>query len=168
MEDVSKLEEKFAALAQEIYQKGSVRMKPLYPWLLIRVVPKEQQFGSLILPDNDGAQRQNKPLWEGIVLATWPSHWGPRWRPARKTEVDPTKEVWKESELKVGDRVLFPHFAGVPVKYLDESKYRLVREWTWDELGGVQGIVGYDGDKTLKAKLDTAFAGVQSVTMSGS
>jgi len=157
------LEERFAELAQAIYQSGERRIQPTWPWVLIRTVPKEQKFGSLILPDNDGAQKQHKPLLEGIVLCTWLPHWG-----AKKEKNGTVQEqIWRQSEFKVGDRILYPHFSGLPVKYLDETKYRLVREWTFDPDGGVMCKVDYRGDKKMKDILDAAFNGVQSVTMSG-
>lgn len=108
--------------------------------------------------------KQNKPLLEGIVLVTWKPHWSRFKKPGKATE----EEIWRESEFKLGDRVLYPHFAGLPVNFLDEKKYRLIREWTFDELGGCFGIVKYDGDEKLKYKVNEIFEGIQSVTMSGS
>lgn len=157
------LEEKFGELAQKIYQCGERRIQPTWPWVLIRSVPKEQKFGALYLPDNDGSQKQHKPLLEGIVLCTWLPHWSPK----KEKNGTVLEQVWRQSEFKVGDRILYPHFAGLPVNFLDESKYRLVREWTFDPDGGVMCKVNYRKDKEMKKLLDAAFNGLQSVTMSG-
>jgi hypothetical protein len=65
---------------------------------------------------------------------------------------------------------MFSHAEGMPVPFLDERNYRLVREIV-DQLKfpklGILGKVHYDGDKTMKDKLDKIFKGVASVTLSG-
>jgi co-chaperonin GroES (HSP10) len=128
-----------------------MELKPTWPWVLVRVCPKQTRVGSIYTPGDIfvGDQRQNKPLWEGIVLATWKPHWS-RFR--RYSEPDQVKEHWRESDFEVGDRVLFPHFAGLPVDYMDDKNFRLVREWTWDTNGGVMCKIDYAGDKELKEK----------------
>lgn len=165
------LEREFALMAQRIYELGEVFIQPTWPWVLIRVVPKEQRFGSLILPDNAGAQAQNKPQWEGIVLQTWKPHWSSTTQTVKETAFtrrDRDGEIWRESDFKRGDRVLFPHFAGMPgPQGLDSNKYRLVREWTFDPNGGVQGIIHYEPDKRYREVLDNLFSGMESVTLSG-
>jgi hypothetical protein len=161
---VEELERQLATTAQAIYNAGEVRIKPTWPWVLIRLVPKEQQYGSLYLPDNAGSAKQHKPLWEGIVLETWAPHWSLMRLPQVESK---DQEIWRESDFKRGDRVLFPHFAGLPVKFLDENNYRLIREWTFDPHGGALGIVHYDGDKKYKKVLDDLFEGLESVTLSG-
>lgn len=165
------LEELFAKLAQKIYEKSESRIKPTWPWVLIRLVPKEQRHGSLYLPDNAGAAAQNKPLWEGIVLETWEPHWsrvrqlrdGTSFKAGERSE-----EVWRQSDFKRGDRILFPHYAGLPPhEKLDSNKYRLVREWTFDTGGGALGILHYDCDKKYLDELDRLFVGLESKTLSG-
>jgi hypothetical protein len=157
------MEQELANLCQKIYEAGERRIQPTWPWVLIRTIPKEQKFGSLVLPDNDGSSKQHKPLLEGIVLVTWKPHWGAKTMKGNVIQ----EQIWRESEYKPGDRLLYPHFAGLPVNFLDESKYRLVREWTFDENGGVLGHLHYDGDCELKAMVDGLFGGVQSITLSG-
>lgn len=164
MTKVERLEKQLAELAQEIYELGERRIEPTWPWVLVRLAPKEQIRNGIVLPDSYGSQSQNKPLFEGIVLATWKPHFS-KWRKPNEAYEDHL--VWRESEFEVGDRVLFPSFAGLPVNFLDETNYRLVREWTFDELGGVFGKVSYDGDVKIKRELERTFEGLQSVTMSG-
>lgn len=171
--ELEKLEAKFQQLAIEIYEKGVVRIQPNWPWVLVRVVPKEQRFGRLYLPDNAGAQAQNKPQWEGIVLEVWNSHWS-KIRQRFKTDGSGLEakyveeEIWRQSDFKRGDRVLFPHFAGMPgPEGLDPNKYRLVREWTFDVNGGASIICHYDCDKDYRPKLDKLFEGLESKTLSG-
>ena len=161
---VTVLEQKFAKLSQQIYEEGTRRIHPTWPWVLIRLVPKEQQYGRLYLPDSTGSSAQNKPLHEGIVLATWKAHWSRFRKPGEEAT---SQEVWRESDFEVGDRVLFPSFAGLPVSFLDEQHYRMVREWTFDPNGGVMCKVDYEGDRATKAKLEGLFKNLQSVTLSG-
>lgn len=168
--DIEALEKKFGKLSQQIYQSGERRIKPNWPWVLVRVVPKEQKFGSLYLPDGDGSARQNKPLMEGIVLETWKPHWSKfrqKIEGSAFVQAETEQEVWRESEFKVGDRILFPSFAGLPVNFLDDKNYRLVREWTFDPNGGAVGIVNFDGDVKLKQELERVFENLESVTLSG-
>ncbi len=160
---LEKLEAQFSSLVQEIYELGERRIKTTWPWILVRVVPKTQTVGGIILSENSGSKEQNKPLAEAVVLAIWKPHWSKYIRPGKET----VNEIWRQSEFEIGDRVLFPSFAGLPVNFLDDRHYRLVREWTFDELGGVQCKVHYSGDKRYKEALDELFADAQSVTMSG-
>lgn len=164
MDRVEKLEQKFGELAEEIYQAGERRIQPSYPWVLVRVVPKEQKVGSIFMSENSGAREQNKPLWEGIVLVTW--------KPFTEThisfELDGAKYYkHMESEFKAGDRILFPHHSGLPVNFLDDRRYRLVREVTGDPIGGAMCKVTYDGDRKYRDALDVLFSDAHSVTMSG-
>lgn len=161
------LEKKFAELAQEIYESGERRITPTWPWVLIRVVPKEQKIGSIWAPDIAGSKMQNKPLWEGIVLATWGERWTEFKGSLEETDVLVNVVKLQRSEFQPGDRILFPGWAGLPVSFLDETKYRLVREWTFDPDGGVMCKVHYEGDKRYKETLDELFSDLQSVTLSG-
>jgi len=164
MTNVEKLEKQLGEIAQKIYESGERRIEPTWPWVLIRAVPKEQQRAGIWIPEGSGSNAQNKPLLEGIVLATWKPHFS-KWRKPGEPYKD--NLVWRESEFEVGDRVLYPSFAGLPVSFLDEHHYRLIREWTFDELGGVLCKVHFDGDVQLKEELDRAFEGLSSVTLSG-
>ncbi len=144
---LEKLEAQFSSLAQEIYELGERRILPTAPWILIRTVPKEQKIGHIILSENAGSKEQNKTLHEGIVLATW--------KPFVQEYVafeSNGEKYYKsmQSEFELGDRVLYPHFAGLPVNFLDDRKYRLVREVTDDALGGVLCKVHYEGDNNYK------------------
>ena len=164
---VEEMEREFAELAQEIYRAGSRRIQPTWPWVLIRVVPKEQIYGGVYLPDSGRAGAgQNKPLHEGIVLETWKPHWSRIQVPG--CEYKDERKVWRESDFKVGDRVLFPSFAGLPAgQYFDEYNYRMIREWTFDPSGGAMCIVHYDGDFAMKQRLNEVFKDTYSVTTSG-
>jgi co-chaperonin GroES (HSP10) len=163
-EAVLSLEERFSGLAQKIYAEGTRKILPTYPWVLIRVIPKEQKLGGIYLPDNAGSAQQNKPLYEGIVLVTW-KPFVDKLKPVKEGGAEYYRE--RKSEFVPGDRILYPSFAGLPVNFLDETKYRLVREWTYDPSGGVMCKVDYQGDAKLKAALDELFGDVWSVTLSG-
>lgn len=158
------LEKQFSDLAQTIYEQAERRLHPCYPWVLVRLVPKEQKIGHIIMADNVGSKGQNKPLYEAIVLTTW-KPFVQSYSSFRHEGVEYHKQM--KSDFKPGDRVVFPHHSGLPVNFLDERNYRIVREITSDELGGAMGIVHYDGDKKYKAALDELFSDAHSVTLSG-
>ena len=130
--------------ALDLYESYERVIRPLHPWVLVKVLPKVIKIGSLWMPGalpnhNDG--KQNTVLYEGLVLATWQ----PIWKRIRLTPAH--KELWEtkyhapvpeliskievKSELKPGDHVLFPHYEGLPVPYLnkgDKDEWRLIRE----------------------------------------
>lgn len=172
-EEVQRLEKRLSKLVLEIYQaETSQIITPRYPWVLVRVLPKEgEMVGKIILPET-----QNKVLYEGIVLAVWKQFWIHKEKKEYKDEAR-TQElgyadtnVLKRSQYRVGDRILFPHFEGQPVRHLDEKNYRFVREEVDQKDNprcGTYGWVQYDGDGKLKDELDRLFAGTQMVTMSG-
>lgn len=116
------LEEVVNFVSQLLFEKGR-QFVPLYPWVFIRVLKKEQKLGSLILPD----KIQNKTVWEGVVLSKWK---------------DTTKR--EECPVEVGEHVLFPHWAGAPVNGYSDN-YRIVRatQWGMAEQGGIFAKVLY-------------------------
>lgn len=140
-------EELLSRVCQEIYDECEQRMRPMYPWVLVRVLPKEHKIGGIWLPEN----QQNKPIYEGIVLETW-------------------QKAGKQSEFKVGDRIAFPSFEGAPHPYLDDKMYRLVREVVNHKdypNCGIYGWIEYDGDKKIKRELRKLMDGISSITYSG-
>lgn len=109
-------------LAFKMYEECGRRIIPKCPWLLVKVLTKEQKAGRVILP-----QTQNKIVYEGIVLETWQ----PFWKKVRTTKSDKAdvKEIYMEPLVKPGDHVLFPHYEGLPAgSLLDEKEFRLIRE----------------------------------------
>jgi co-chaperonin GroES (HSP10) len=198
---VQEQEKALNTLTQELYAASNRTFRPKFPWVFVRVLQREQQTDSgLILP----ATEQNKTLHEGIVLVTWkPVEFELDMR--RKEESngvityhpEPAAKMRRESELKPGDHVLFPHWAGMPVDGFSEKRYRLVKEIGWHESkdGGICGVVEHspvetkavaklkdmivrmidkgfmDWDKDLIASIEKQFVVVdrdgQSVTLSG-
>lgn len=142
--EINELEKQLADTCQKIYELGEQRFKPLYPWLLVRVLPKEQKVGTLWLPE-----KQNKVLYEGIVLETWGESKG------------------RKSEVKRGDRVWFPHYEGMPCSYLNENHYRLIREYTTDVNCGTFGKIRYAENNRVAEKLNELFEGMTCVTVTG-
>ncbi len=122
------------------FQERNVEVDPLYPRVLVRVLPKEQTSrGGIVLTDHE----QNKPVHEGIVLRVYRPFWQKIRRKMADWEIEsspdvyigPDREVekiWKECAVQPGDHVLFPHMAfGItPVWPLDDGKgdFRLVEE----------------------------------------
>lgn len=115
-------------LAQKLYSETDMQVRPLYPWVVVRRLPRTQQVGSIWLPEKE----QNKIVHEGIVLAVWaPS------------------EQHGESALRPGDHVLFHHFAGVALDTSKEGRYRLVKERDWETpmVGGVLACIDHRDDE---------------------
>lgn len=173
---IAKLEEQLRKTVLEIYEKskGARRFTPLYPWLLVRVLPKLQEVaGNLVLP-----QTQNKVMYEGIVLATWQAHIRRMWHKPNGLLLDKPSghgkfvEVEMHSNYSVGDRIIFPHFEGQPYELLtgEDKQYRLVREVVDLDNNprcGTYGKIDYLGDKDLKGKLDRLFTSSSMITVSG-
>ena len=116
---------KFEEAAQKVYETHERRIIPLYPWVLVKMLPKVDKVGSIFTPGN-----QNTVMREGYVLETWQ----PFWKSINKTgqEIGQVATSIKfQSELKPGDYIGFPHFEGLPVPYLngvERDEFRLVRE----------------------------------------
>lgn len=105
-------------MCQELYNRCGRHIQPKFPWVLVKVLPKIQQSYGLILP-----QSQNKIFYEGLVLETWAPF------TIQQSKNNETITTFRESRLKPGEHVLFPHFEGMPVgEMLDEREFRLVRE----------------------------------------
>lgn len=134
------LEGRIDALALKAYELKNRKFTPLYPWVFVRVLPKEQIQNGIILP----AIEQNKTIHEGIILATWQK----------------TPRVAHECELKVGDHGAFPHWAGIPVAGFSAKHYRVIRseDWVENQQGGIFATVEYDNIKpTEKLRKYLAF-----------
>lgn len=125
--------EQLGKLVTTLYQECGVFVEPLWPKVLVRVLPREQQKGHIILPDN----KQNKPTLEGVVLKTYkPFYQKIFLSEAQWVKDDPDPEaryVQKvECSLVSGDHVLFPHieYGVVPVWPLDDGRgdYRMIPE----------------------------------------
>jgi co-chaperonin GroES (HSP10) len=132
MTELERLEFRLDILTQELYKRGRC-FTPLYPWVFVRVLKKDQATQSgVILP----AIEQNKTIHEGIVLATWKPKEG------------------KSTRLMPGDHVLFPHWAGLPIAGYSIERYRVIREEAWkeNEQGGIFARVEYE-NTTIERKL---------------
>lgn len=147
-------------LQEQIYQAHR-EFTPMYPWVMVLVLRKQQiRKTGIVLADHE----QNKPMYEGIVLATWNDRWvtiGTEKQDGEK--VTRTKLV--RSELKPGDHVLFHHWAGSNVHGYDDIRFRVVRECDWHETqqGGIVGTINYseyqnEPLETLLQMIDSAVA----------
>lgn len=140
---VEEIEAEINTDAQELFQRQRM-FRPLWPWVFIYCLPREQKVGSIVLPEHE----QNKTVHEGIVLATWQSFWRRTKRQGPYTEGG-RSSAYQESALLPGDHVLFPHWAGVPISGYDTGKYRVVRE---EGEGCIQGVIEY-ADEPITEKL---------------
>jgi co-chaperonin GroES (HSP10) len=113
----------------------------MYPLVLVLVLRKQQMRKSgIVLAEHE----QNKPMYEGIVLATWNEKWitvGTERHNGEKL----TKTKLLKSELTPGDHVIFHHWAGMPIHGFDDTRFRVVRERDWHETqqGGIIGTIEY-------------------------
>lgn len=139
-------EQQFFDYVDEMYREEAGQFRPIYPWVLVRVLPKTQAVGGIWLPEN-----QNKVNYEGFVLCPYHPH------------DMMVKGIWRSIICKVrtGQRILFPHYVGMPVAFLDEKYYRVVKE------EDILGILEASQDKRIKEVLHTLFDGAECVTTSG-
>jgi len=124
---VTTLEYKYD-LAEEVgkmYRETDRILEPLYPWVLVRPLPRSNttKSGLIYMPE-----KQNKPNLESVVLATWKPFWEHVGKENTTTGEVLAVKVWNESDVKPGDHVIHPHHVGMPDAYLEEHSYRLVRE----------------------------------------
>jgi co-chaperonin GroES (HSP10) len=167
-ETLEEKEKRLDELAQEIYHGHQKIIIPVWPWVVVRIMPKEQQFGSILLPE-----KQNKLFYEGIVLAVWKPFWR-HYSGSLKFDEEigsggrvVNKSILVESAVEIGDRVMFMHFEGQPVPWLDEKNYRMIHEFETHPNGGIWGTIETEQDRGLRDKLDKLFRNHTSVTISG-
>ncbi len=143
-------------LATKEFEERHIEIEPMFPRILVRVLPKEQvSRGGIVLTDHE----QNKPVHEGIVLRTYKPFWQvirrkmEDWMVTKSPEVhldenENVKRIWQECCVQPGDHVLFPHMAqGItPVWPLDGGigQYRLIEE------GHVLSRLGYQESTPLQ------------------
>jgi co-chaperonin GroES (HSP10) len=126
-EELQLREQEIDDLCIKLYEESQRTFTPLFPFVFIRVLTKEQVQNGIILPGIE----QNKPVHEGIVLATW----GEKIFEHRKVMDDGTrytKQTVLRSQFVQGDHVCIPHWAGAPVHGFSDKHYRVVKEWEWD------------------------------------
>jgi co-chaperonin GroES (HSP10) len=174
---IAKLEKKLFNLTMQIYDLASDgrRIKNLlHPYVLVRVLPKEHKSeGGIWLADT----AQNKPVYEGIVIATWEPFVELRKKKSTLEgditggSIVETIAIDHKCDLKIGDRIAFPHYEGQGMHgYLDDKYYRIVREGVdqnkWP-FCSVLGVIDYQGDSEVAKKIRTLTAQVGSITTSG-
>jgi len=157
-------EQELDRLAIELFTQHESHFTPMHPWILVRVLPREQFYKGLIhLPDG---KQQNKPVHEGIVLATW-QPFTQQWREKRDGEwVDCERE--RKSDFEIGDHVTYPWAAGMDAAGWDIRYYRLVPEHVRvhrgiDNNGIIFGKLNYPRESVAdKLNLIIARAGMNS------
>jgi co-chaperonin GroES (HSP10) len=116
--------DKLQKAVDDMYAKAKVRTRPNYPFVLVRVLNREQKQGLIILPE-----KQKKTTIEGIVLDVFAPFFKSVGKRTSSGTVQETHEVEVAASVKPGDHVLFQHFEGVPVPTDDYyGDYRLVPE----------------------------------------
>src|ERR1039458_8628922 len=113
--------EKLRKLAQQYFESFCPRINPLFPWVLVYVLPKEQKVQGIWMPDLDGQKKQHKATLEGIVLQVWGD--------GRHASFYGSEMRTIFTQLKVGDVVAFPHWAGWPPDPEHSKDFRMVKEY---------------------------------------
>jgi co-chaperonin GroES (HSP10) len=124
-------EEELDRLALELFTKHESQFTPRFPWVLVRVLPREQQVGRILIADG---KHSNKPVHEGIVLTTWQPYTTVKTKSYLTysyTEATATRHTddivtRHECPVTVGDHVCYPHWCGQTVPGWDEKQYRVV------------------------------------------
>lgn len=119
------IREQISEVVERAYAENNIVVKPFYPNVLVRVLPRAQRSGSglLHLPD-----KQNKVLIEGVVLATFKPFYQV-FKTERVGEKETVTRVLVEPQSRIGDHVMFKHWLGAPLeKWVDGYEYRLVSE----------------------------------------
>jgi co-chaperonin GroES (HSP10) len=169
----SELQQQLVNLCVDIYLSGAERFTPIHPFVLVRVLPKDMvSEGGIVLPN----ERQNKPVHEGIVLETYRPyteevvlkdiiHKGT----AGERVIEYIGTIRRECPLKVGDRVAYPYYEGIPHRFLG-SDFVLVRHAA-DQIKypycQVLGIIDNAGDRKIANKIRDLLRQFYSVTLSG-
>lgn len=132
--ETTEQKELLRVLVTKLYQECGVEVEPLYPKMLIRILPREQKRGEIWLPEGS---KQNKTTWEGVVLKVYEPFYQKiflseaKWV---KDDQDPEARYVQKVECayKSGDHILFPpiEFGQVPVWPLDGGvgDYRMIPE----------------------------------------
>jgi len=130
-------------LCQSLFEHNRM-IVPMYPWCLVLVCSKAQKIGLIHTPD-----KQNKTVHEGIVLATWSDKVVSRGT-THQNGVRVERDEVLHSEMNLGDRVLFHHFAGAPVPGWNPDRFRLVKERDWEaqNIGGIFAKLQINEDLT--------------------
>lgn len=153
--------------AIELYTKYEADILPRFPWVLVRVLPKEQvTVSGIYIADG---KHDNKPMHEGIVLRTWAPF--EKVTKTRVLDVDKVEQlklfnrsceyqltklveylrleqetfVTMKSEYRPGEHVLYPHWSGMPLSGLGENRYRVVPEFP---------VNGVDAKGTILGRMD--------------
>ena len=125
--------ERLSALVEELYASWGRLLIPRPPYVLVRVLPKDIKVGRFYLPPG---KDQNKPVFEGLVLAVY----RPYWRPGAAED-----ESKIFCTLRPGDHVLFQHYQGIPAYPVPidgyGGDYRLIQETA------IPAVLEYDRPK---------------------
>ena len=171
-DQIDKLEKQLARLCDKLYDLAvdGRRLIPKHPYILVRVLPKEHVTpGGIILAEND----QNKPMYEGIVVAIWQPYDEIREKEKHDEQgmICERVIIHHECDVKVGERVCFPHYEGLSMHgYLDEKYYRMIREGTDQNrypYCSVVGKIDFHGDAEAAKKIRKLTSDIYSITTSG-
>lgn len=155
MEKADQLRRKIRKLTEELYTCYHQEYDLLFGNVLVYMLPREQRIGQIWVPDNE--KSQNKVTLEGIVLKTWNS---PKWittktdfKDGSSLEVD---SIRVETQLSVGDHILFSHYAGQPVSKETDKDFRIIKEYSFNgrdlSVGDIFAKITYDGVGLQKFK----------------
>ncbi len=106
----SERHDRLQEIVDDYYESAEHVIKPVFPYILCRVLPKWMKQGLLYIPDNT-----KKVLHEAVVLDVYNEHWQ-----ARKTTVggvETEDSILHKPSVKIGDHIIFQYFEGIPVEH---------------------------------------------------
>lgn len=148
---IQELHDRLKSYVEELYANARFRVKPSFPFVMVRVLEREKKIGRIITPEV-----QKKTTIEGIVLDVFKPFWR-RLATSSGSTTDGTaksdsQELLIEASVKPGDHVLLPHYEGVPVPVDDyNGDFRLVPSeygFYGKERQGILGVLEYAAQDT--------------------
>jgi len=136
------MNDKMRMLWYAIQEKYERNIKPIYPRITVEVLGGEHKVGSIWLPDGAGTSKQNRPVYEGVVMDVYEP----------TIRIVSGKEVLFKPMVKVGDHIVFPHWSG-DQKGLRHGDTRFIPE------PEIIGIVDYVAKKNEKRVAKTTSGG---------
>lgn len=152
------IQEQLRLFVKQLHDLSGITLKPKAPLVLVFVLPRGLNEGLIVLPD-----QRNKPVHEGIVIQTYESYWK-HFRIQSSSHDDYLQQVLVEPTARPGQHVLFDHYAGIPIPFLnpgglhsslsDHGDFRLVRDDGNRDLGSIFGVLEYEDKGTVNRMID--------------
>lgn len=155
---IIEMQEQLRGFLKKLHDSAGIVLHPRPPYCVVYALPKGLSEGLIVLPD-----QKNKPVHEAIVMSTFTPYWK-HFRIQIAEHDTYFEEVKVEPTVKPGDHVLFEHFAGIPIPFLNpgglhssltsHGDFRLVRDDGNRDLGSILGVLEYESKGTINRMVD--------------